>query len=72
MLEHVEYNLACLDKTVQSTHEQGTNRHAGMIDIEQILRQMKLDYSVPEQHINHQADKAVDNKPENDDELTFF
>jgi methyl-accepting chemotaxis protein len=72
LLEHIERNLACLDATVQLSHRQGKHRHAGMIDIEQTLQQMKLDYSMPEQHLNHQSDNAAVPKSANDDELTFF
>lgn len=72
MLAQVENNLACLDETLQLTRNQGDKRHADMINIEQTLQQMKLDYSMPEQHANHIADVAVRDHPSQDDELTFF
>lgn len=72
MLAQVENNLACLDETLQLTRNQGDQRHADMINIEQTLQQMKLDYSMPEQHANHIADEALRDKPSQDDDLTFF
>jgi methyl-accepting chemotaxis protein len=72
MLAQVENNLACLDETLQLTRNQGNKRDADMINIEQTLQQMKLDYSMPEQHANHTADEAVQGKLAQDDELTFF
>lgn len=72
MLAQVENNLACLDETLQLTRNQGDKRHADMINIEQTLQQMKLDYSMPEQHANHIADTAVRDNSSQDDDLTFF
>lgn len=72
LLAQVENNLACLQQNVQTARQQDGMNRAGTLDIERTLQQMKLNYALPEQHVNHRADAAADQQAASGDELTFF
>lgn len=73
MLNHVEHNLGELQTTIELVRRTGGQRHKNMIDVNRILSQMVLKYTMPEEHINHHGKNAVSHQSGgNDNDLTFF
>jgi len=73
MLSHVENNLLSLQATVEKSQSSGNERHANMLDIKQTLAGMSLNYTMPEEHLNHVSSSAVSHGSQNqDNDLTFF
>jgi methyl-accepting chemotaxis protein len=73
MLSHVEHNLNSLQGTVESATNAGAQRHANMINVDQTLSGMELNYTMPEELLNHQAKSAVSHQSAaQDNDLTFF
>jgi methyl-accepting chemotaxis protein len=73
MLEHVEKNLISLSEIVDNTRNQSRDRHADMINVNQILSKMELSYTMPEELLNHQSDRgSIASAAETNDDLTFF
>lgn len=72
MLTHVEYNLGSLQDAVNDAQKREP-RHAGGLNVNGALSKMKLNYTMPEELLNHSSDhydsaaQSVKN-----DELTFF
>jgi methyl-accepting chemotaxis protein len=77
MLDHAEHNLDDLNQVLLSnknvTH---TERSADLIKKNEILKNMELRYTMPEELVNHQASTSGENeipKQESiDEDLTFF
>nr|WP_269144479.1 methyl-accepting chemotaxis protein [Methylicorpusculum oleiharenae] len=73
MLSHVEHNLNSLQGTVESATNAGAQRHANMINVDKTLSGMELNYTMPEELLNHQANSAVSHQSAaQDNDLTFF
>lgn len=74
MLSHVEKNLGNLLTTVESTRDTGKERHANMINVEKTLAGMELDYTMPEELMNHHSALGKNSQPSTkpDNDLTFF
>ncbi len=72
MLEHVEKNLISLNETIDNTRNQSQDRHADMLNVNQILSTMELSYTMPEELLNHQSSKGSVIAAETNDDLTFF
>jgi methyl-accepting chemotaxis protein len=73
MLSHVENNLLSLQSTVESSQSAGKQRHATMLNVDKTLASMELNYTMPEELINHTATSAVNHASiNNDNDLTFF
>ena len=71
MLSHVESNLQNLQATVEKSLQSGNQRHANMLNVDRTLAGMELNYTMPEELINHTANTAVRNEGSGND-LTFF
>lgn len=73
MLTHVEHNLIELQATIEQVKATGGKRHKDMIDVNKTLSQMVLKYTMPEEHLNHQAKTAASyQSASSDNDLTFF
>lgn len=73
MLSHVENNLQNLQDTVQKSLQSGNQRHADMLNVDKTLASMELNYTMPEELINHTASSAVRNESSSaGNDLTFF
>ena len=73
MLSHVENNLQNLQATVEKSLQSGNQRHADMLNVDKTLASMELNYTMPEELINHTASSAVRNESSsNGNDLTFF
>ncbi len=79
MLEHAEKNLNDLAKLIKNNSGiELSNRDAKTINKENILEHMELRYTMPEEHINHQASLTGDTstaktkETSEDDDVTFF
>lgn len=73
MLSHVEHNLNSLQGTVESATNAGAQRHANMINVDKTLSGMELNYTMPEELLNHKSDSAVSHQSAaQDNDLTFF
>lgn len=73
MLSHVESNLSNLQTTVEASLAAGKQRHADMLDVNKTLAGMELNYTMPEELLNHTSSTAVSYSSANtNDELTFF
>jgi len=73
MLSHVEKNLSNLNRTIEHNQQSSKQRHADMINVNQTLAGMELNYTMPEEATIH---SAVTGKTQqevfSDDDLTFF
>jgi methyl-accepting chemotaxis protein len=77
MLDHAEHNLDDLNQVLLSnkyvTH---TERTADSIKKNEILNNMELRYTMPEELVNHQANTSGDNEmpkqESTNEDLTFF
>ncbi|MDT8407576.1 MAG: methyl-accepting chemotaxis protein [Methylococcales bacterium] len=69
MLQHVEHNLEAMQSLIQQAREQ---RDTQELDVQQALAHMELNYTMPEEVMNHST--AGDNHAQvkHDDDLTFF
>lgn len=73
MLSHVENNLLGLQSTVEKSRQSGKQRHANMLDVNKTLAGMELNYTMPEEHLNHISSSAVSRAGQGqDNDLTFF
>ncbi|MCQ8104805.1 methyl-accepting chemotaxis protein [Methylomonas sp. SURF-2] len=73
MLSHVENNLLGLQATVEKSRQAGTQRHADTLDVGKTLASMELNYTMPEEHLNHISSSAVSRAElGQDNDLTFF
>jgi methyl-accepting chemotaxis protein len=73
MLSHVEHNLTSLQGTVESATNAGAQRHANMINVDKTLSGMELNYTMPEELLNHKSNNAVSHQSAaQDNDLTFF
>lgn len=73
MLSHVEHNLHSLQSTVESSQRAGKQRHANMLNVDKTLATMELNYTMPEELLNHTSTSAVNHiSINNDNDLTFF
>lgn len=73
MLSHVEHNLLSLQSTVESSQSAGKQRHANMLNVDKTLTSMELNYTMPEELLNHTSTSAVNHASiNNDNDLTFF
>jgi methyl-accepting chemotaxis protein len=73
MLAHVENNLQSLQATVENSRQSGNERHANMLNVDKTLTGMELNYTMPEEVLNHTASSAVSHESVNkDNDLTFF
>ncbi|PPD35764.1 MAG: hypothetical protein CTY19_01595 [Methylomonas sp.] len=59
MLAHVENNLQSLQATVENSRQSGNERHANMLNVDKTLTGMELNYTMPEEVLNHTASSAV-------------
>jgi len=73
MLSHVEKNLTTLNQTVERNLQSGSERHATMINVNQTLAGMELNYTMPEETKIHGAVTGTTQQTvSSDDDLTFF
>ena len=73
MLSHVEKNLNSLNQTVERNQQYGKERHADMINVDKTLAGMELNYTMPEELLNHSAAIGSSTKAvKADNDLTFF
>lgn len=73
MLSHVENNLLGLQTTVEKSRQSGKQRHANMLDVDKTLAGMELNYTMPEEHLNHISSSAASRAGlGQDNDLTFF
>lgn len=77
MLDHAEHNLGDLNQVLLSNKNvEHTERSADLIKRDEILKNMELRYTMPEELVNHQASTSGENeipKQESiDEDLTFF
>ncbi|MFT5717329.1 MAG: methyl-accepting chemotaxis protein [Oleiphilaceae bacterium] len=77
MLDHAEHNLEDLNQVLLSNkHITPTERSADLINNNEILKNMELRYTMPEELVNHQASTSEEIKTKEQastsDDLTFF
>lgn len=73
MLSHVEKNLSGLQQTLETNHQRGNERHADMISVNQTLSGMELNYTMPDELLNHSAAMGSNTQAvKADNDLTFF
>ncbi|MDD2761725.1 MAG: methyl-accepting chemotaxis protein [Methylomonas sp.] len=73
MLSHVEKNLDNLHRTVEHNQHYGKERHADMINVDKTLAKMELNYTMPEELLDHSAALGVNAQvAKSDNDLTFF
>lgn len=72
MLVHVEHNLNNLQNTVENVHN-NNDRHANSLDVSRTLAQMELNYTMPEELMNHSANSVSSSQfTAKNEEVTFF
>lgn len=73
MLSHVEHNLGQLQTVVEDVRVTGHARHAGVLNVDKVLGNMELKYTMPEELHNHHAVSSVSRQAfAQDNDLTFF
>ena len=77
MLDHAEHNLGDLNQVLLSNKNvEHTERSADLIKRDEILKNMELRYTMPEELVNHQATTSGENEIPTqesiDEDLTFF
>jgi len=78
MLEHAEHNLQDLQGVLEQQEQQISleGRNYEMINVDEVLKNMELRYTMPEELVNHRAtvgnEVAAAEVQDDGDELTFF
>ena len=77
MLEHAEHNLDDLNQVLLATKDaEHTERSADLIQKDEILKQMELRYTMPEELVNHQTSTSgqtgIIEQESTSEDLTFF
>ena len=73
MLSHVEHNLGQLQQVVEDVRVAGNARHAGILNVDRVLANMELKYTMPEELLNHHdASPGSRQAATQDNDLTFF
>jgi methyl-accepting chemotaxis protein len=77
MLDHAEHNLDDLNQVLLSNkHITHTERSADLIKKNEILKNMELRYTMPEELVNHQASASRETETteqeSTSENLTFF
>ncbi|WP_442923363.1 methyl-accepting chemotaxis protein [Methylomonas sp. LL1] len=73
MLSHVENNLRGLQNVVENARKDGRERHADTLNVGKALSTMELEYTMPEELLNHMGTPMTDRQDAvKDNDLTFF